>query len=663
MKHWWEGYPWRMIQTNLRETDMENMNAAAYAKDLNDFGATVVTLNAAGIIASYHSSLPYHPDSEYLSGDSLKQMVDACHEEGIKVIARTDFSKIRESVYKEHPEWAYKTKDGEIVNYNGFVHTCPNSEYQRVHMFEILKELFSTHDFDGLFCNMSGFLVVDYSGKYHGPCHCENCSTRFKDEFGLELPEKDNFHSEVYKKYMLFKQNCEKQQNDKLYETVKSISPEIAINKWDYVRSESNTEMGRPQWEYSASSNSRVISGTERERPTDNASVDFMGFRYRQISVSPELMALRQWQNLANAGSLSLYIMGTLGNHRDTSSFAPTREVFQFHKKHESYYKDLKSAAKVLVMRKALWQTDPEVFGWIRALTESHIPFDELRLSEFEEISQLSGKEVLVLGDMKFISDRQAAIIDEFAEKGGIVIASGETGYFNEKYAPREQNALSCMGVGKKLDVKRNLMSSMFEITEEEAHHFPRCVNTPFIAPGDTVVFVDTDESVQKMLHLIPEHPFGPPEICYHSEVEETPGLLLHEYGEGKGIYVPWNIGTFYRNEGYANTLNLMKDLLYSIVGVEEIAEGLTPMVEINMVEKENQKMIQLINNSGCFSNSYFKPLPIYNIKLKINLKNHKDNNLVALRGGRVEGEYRDGYLYITLDELRDYEGIVITTN
>ena len=31
---WWESYPWRMVQTNLREIDMADMDAKAYAADL-----------------------------------------------------------------------------------------------------------------------------------------------------------------------------------------------------------------------------------------------------------------------------------------------------------------------------------------------------------------------------------------------------------------------------------------------------------------------------------------------------------------------------------------------------------------------------------------------------------------------------------------------------
>ena len=174
-KGWWIDYPWRMVQTNLREIDMENMDAAAYAKELKEYHATVVTLNAAGILASYETKLDFQNQSAYLNGDTLKQMIEECHKVGIRVIARCDFSKISYEMYLKHPDWAYRRADGEIVNYNGFVQTCVNSEYQQKYVFEILKELFREHDFDGVFCNMSGFMIVDYDYNYHGPCHCENC--------------------------------------------------------------------------------------------------------------------------------------------------------------------------------------------------------------------------------------------------------------------------------------------------------------------------------------------------------------------------------------------------------------------------------------------------------------------------------------------------------
>ena len=161
-ENWWIDYPWRMVQTNLRETDMISMDASSFAKELKEYGATVVTLNAAGILASYDTKLSYQKKNSYLTGDTLKQMIDECHALGIKVIARCDFSKVPSEIYKEHPEWAHVNKDGQPFDYNGFVQTCINSDYQQKYIFEILEELFTGHDFDGLFCNMSGTMAVDY---------------------------------------------------------------------------------------------------------------------------------------------------------------------------------------------------------------------------------------------------------------------------------------------------------------------------------------------------------------------------------------------------------------------------------------------------------------------------------------------------------------------
>lgn len=93
VKHWWTDYPWRMIQTNLRETDMADIDAEAYAQQLADYGATVVTLNAAGIIASYQTKLDFQTQSPYLTGSSLMEIIEACHKRGIRVIARTDFQR------------------------------------------------------------------------------------------------------------------------------------------------------------------------------------------------------------------------------------------------------------------------------------------------------------------------------------------------------------------------------------------------------------------------------------------------------------------------------------------------------------------------------------------------------------------------------------------
>ena len=83
-------------------------------------------------------------------------------------------------------------------------------------------------------------------------------------------------------------------------------------------------------------------------------------------------------------------------------------------------------------------------------------------------------------------------------------------------------------------------------------------------------------------MKLVPEHPFGPPEVAYFTEITDIPGLTLHPHGAGKGILIPWSIGAFYQGEGYTNTLNVIQDcLLYTSMlcfgGVELAFPGFDP--------------------------------------------------------------------------------------
>lgn len=649
---WWKNYPWRMVQTNLREIDMADIDAKKFASDLADFGATVVTLNAGGILASYESKLPYHTVNNYLTGSSLKEIIDACHTRGIRVIARMDFSKIPYAVYEQHSDWAFRTADGGIVNQNGFVQTCQNSVYQQEKVMEILEELLTTHSFDGVYCNMSGFIATDYRGKVYGFCTCDRCREGFQNAFHLDVPVKMDRKDPVTMRYMSFQAACGKKLREKMNAVIKAINPEIAVDKVDYLRTESHTDIGEPIWIYSASSNSRQTAGGDRHWISDNASVDFMGFRYRESSVCPGVMELRQWQNLANSGNTSVYIMGRLDNHKDIAFYEATRKVFQFHKEHEEILSGLTSGAEVLLIVKAQQSRfDSESYGWIRALTASHIPFDEVKTTGITH-QTLSGKKVVILADAKDLTTEQAAILDSFVESGGIVISSGDSGVRGNAAS------LKSLGIDKILDKKRGCMSTVFTVTEEKT--FPRCCNSPVIAPGAEVVHAEYAKDVKKYLHTQPEPIFGPPEVCYAKEETEEPGLTIQRFGKGLGIFIPWFCGSFYHNEGYTNTLNFMQDVLFTICELPNLAPALHPSVELVLSKKKHKTVISLINTSGFFGNSFFTPIPMYDIAVEIP---GTFQNVSALNGGYAKAFGKETSTVITLNSLKNFEMIVLEEN
>lgn len=633
-----------MVQTNFREIDMDGIDAKNFAQSLADFGATVVTLNAGGILASYESKLPYHTVSKYLTGSTLKEIVDACHAKGIKVIARMDFSKIPYAVYEQHPDWAFRTADGGIVNQNGFVQTCQNSEYQQEKVMEILTELLTTHPFDGVYCNMSGFVATGYDGSIYGFCTCDRCKAGFKAAFNMDVPDKMDMRNPAMMRYMGFQSGAGKKLRTKMNAVIKSISDEIAVDKVDYLRSESHTDIDVPIWVYSASSNARqtVFGG----QVSDNASVDYMGFRYRESSVSPGVSELRQWQNLANAGSASVYVIGRLDNHRDKSTFENHKKVFRFHKEHEDIVVGRTSAAEVLLVCKGqAGRFDPESYGWIRALSASHVPFDEVKSSGVTEAA-LAGKKVVIVADAKDLQPNQCQMLDAFAQNGGILVVSGDSGVRGDA------SSLKSLGIEKIVE-KKKTVSTVFTVTDSDAAVLKRSAAAPVITPGAEIRICEYASGVQQFLCTEPEPAYGPPEIAYHTAEEQNPGLTVNAYGSGKAVYIPWFCGSFYQNEGYTNTLNIMQDVLFEICGLPQLAPDLHESVELVLSRKDNKIVVSLINASGYFGNSFFKPVPMTNIELHIP---GSFANAKALNGGTVT--LSDGT--VLLNKLNDFEMIVL---
>ena len=660
MKHWWEDYPWRMVQTNLSEIDMEDMDAEAFAKSLSDFGATVVNLNAAGILANYDTAHPFHKRNPHLHGDSLLSVVEACHAKGIRVNARTDFSRVAYDLYLEHPDWAVRTEEGGLINYNGFVSVCINSPYQQKHMFGILRELFAAHPFDGLFCNMSGFRSYDYSGRQYGPCHCENCRRRFREFYGKELPDNAALKGEYRNLYEDFKQRCVSEHTAALVKAVKEISPEIAISGVDYVRSETNTEYGRTNWVYDAALNSRLGVNASVSGISDNSSTAFIGYRHRHISVSPALLELRQWQNLANSGNLSLYIMGRLEKLRDRSCLLPTQKVYRFHKEHEELFRGLRRKAEVLLVSSGNWKArSPETRGFVKLLEGLHIPYDCVQLLHLGE-ELLSDKKLLILGDLPVLTDSQAGLIDRFAEQGGTVFVTGSIACEGGAEGPETgKPVLKCIGIREVKRVREDLFSSMFEIRTGEEERFPSCRERPLIAPGEWLAELIPEEGTQTLLSLVPEHPFGPPELCYYPERREaSAGLFVNTFGKGGACTLPWKAGALYEKEGLENTEAFLRDVLFCFCGAGSIAPGLTPMVSVTVSEKPGAEVLQLVNMTGVFGNRYVEPVPVRDLRLV--LPDREYRGIRTLCGGKGDARRTGDGLEIRLDSLAAYEAVVI---
>lgn len=659
---WWKNYPWRMIQTNLREIDFRDLDVKRFVDDLKEFHATVALINAGGISASYRTKLPWQAQNPWAADDKLKQLVELCHDNGIRVLARTDFSKVKEEIWEKYSHWAFRTAEGRVMNYNGYVQTCINSEYQQQYAFDILREIFETIPFDGLFCNMGGFQTRDYDFKDYGFCHCEACRKKFYEMSGFELPEKEDMSDPAYVSYTIFQKRIIREYRQKIVSFLKGFERDLCFDDEDYARIEASTELHRrlPHWQYHASSNCRVILGDgSSDIICSNTSVEYVGYALRDVAVSPQLQKLREWQNLANLGGLDYYLMGRIDNHLDRSGFEAIKQVFAFHARNQSYYMGLKNKAKVLLVRNDRWVATEEEKGWIRTLTESHIPFAELLPTEYAG-ANLAKYKLIILPDHPFLSEEEIERTEEYVKNGGTLLVSGMTGLVDEKKGVKSCPSLQCQGIESISEIRDDMASAMFLVQGADKELFPSFGDTDVIALGDRYIFMKAKERTQRILRMIPVHPYGPPECCYFVDITENPCLYINYYGEGRAITIPWYPGEFFARTGHSNLYGFMKDVLWKLCRADSVSDSLSEMIEVSVSENgDGLVMIQLVNNSGSYGVSWVKPIPVGNVVMELP-QVRAVSDVFSLMGNQLVWTWKEKRLHIELEKLEDYDAIVI---
>jgi hypothetical protein len=623
MANWWEGFAWRLIQTNLREIDMEDISAERFVGDVKEFNASVVMINAAGIIASYPTKLKYHYQSRFLKGDSLKAIIEKCHEAEIRVIARTDFSKIRRDVFKDHPEWAYRTIDGHIIDYEGDIHACINGGYQHDYSFDIVKECITELDFDGIYFNMAGYQARDYANRYYGICHCDSCKKLFMEKYGLLLPEVENSADPVFQKYRVFQRLTTRAHNERLCRFIRSIRPDILIDRDFFtmekgmIRQESNTALDRPlpHWQYSGSENTKWVRGSFKCSLSSNASVDFWDFPIRHTAVSPVQQETRLWQNLANTGQLDYYLIGRIDNHDDMSGFNSVKRVFSYHKQHEALYQNNESVAEIAMVTEEHWGgfgENREAAGIYRILTEAHYLFDVVFLSRITFVD-INKYKLLVLANLVNISDEETDILENFVRQGGMIFCTAGTGSRNGNGEPRKIPALSCMGINA-IGVEQNVRGAYFHIDDSEHEFFRRFDGVNLVSIDGSYIYAAYNDDVRGILKMIPPQPFGPPERCYAQRgYVDNYAAIINRSGSGCCVFVPWYPGQLFHRQGYPNTMNFILDMFEHCFKIKPLETDLPPMVEITLskIGNDNSWLVHLINQTGHFGNSFYPPVTI----------------------------------------------------
>lgn len=368
---------------------------------------------------------------------------------------------------------------------------------------------------------------------------------------------------------------------------------------------------------------------------------------------------MRLWQNMANLGALDYYLIGRLDTATDRSAFETVKRIFAFREKHDAVYRNLHSTASVMLRRKDRWVATEEEKGWIRVLTEAHIPFAEI-LPDAMRQADLTRYRVVILADEGKLERQEGDMIDKYVLQGGIVIASGLNRIREYSNGSGETEFLKSSGILKLEREDRQAMSAQLFLEKEEKQAFPSYQDIDAVPVGDTYFFLEHNKEAKTFLKFIPRQPFGPPECCCTREVWDYPGLIDYTYGSGRHLTLPWLPGSFYSKTGHSNTVGFMRDILTKHSGLVSVAADLTPMAEVTVsADDRGHILIQLVNNSGAFGLTFFAPLPVEHVSLQIPTEK-LPVSVISLMGGHVTWRQENGILFLLLDCLAEYDALRI---
>ena len=671
---WWKANNIRMIQANLPAYEA-TLNVDSLIADLKYFSANTLLINAGGIMAFYPTKLENQYVNPYMKENMLGDVITKCHAEGIRVMVRFDFSRAHKSIFDKHPDWFYISPQGErIINDDMYVVSI-NAPYEQEQLFNIVGEVIERYPVDGIFLNMPGYQTRNaYVGKYHGIDQNEYEKKRFAEfSKGLKLPVEENPDDPVFKKYLEFKQHTTTDLMRRLHQLVKAKSKNIAIctyseNYVDIIRHESQTN-SLPYWPYNASDNVNNTMTSYPDHIVCNASIQQISFQSRYNAIEPEEIAIRLYENIANGSGLDLSLMGDFQDYEDERNYEAIRRIYAHHKKYEAYYGRYKTTAKVLVVSPGTWpsgEAGHEYRGVQLMLKEAHIQYDIIEDSQIvNRAKALNQYKVIIFPGITRLESSTINVLND-ALKQGINIIATNTAFSDDDHA-----LMQLFGAKAIQSVHDG---AGFYLNPDNKKFFKRFEQQTLLFWKFNLGLYDFSAADSAFLPILTPGRPGPPEIIGGHEPTGKYALGVKEHERGKAILMPINLGRLYYIHGYEQHKNILLDAIEYVYpeADEMIQTNAPPRVEVILQEFAKNKpenlnfgtsdgmILHLVNLTGFSGNTYFDPLPVHNVSFIIKSDFRPTGIFSMNKGKQVEFSWENDHVKFSLEELGEYDGIVI---
>ena len=716
--NWWRR-PLRAIHTVLREPDAADYDLDGVLDWLERWRTNVYAVNGGGLCAFYQTEIPFHRKNRFLDGrDLFKEIVDACHGIGVRVVARMDFRGMHRDLYEAHPDWAAHDADGKPKTREVLYAACPNSPFRNEGFaIPLIDEVLGRCGADGIWENAAAF---------GGRCYCPHCVRKFREDTGLErIPRDENWEDPAWRRYVGWRYACVREHTVRLRDAVKRHGPDKSYcgeffsyleggsrenaedvdsirDLWDYQMacifpltrgSFRSPLLPVPVWraeeqiKYLRATGGGNWTGfdvaTGRDAPPAQTPVMLYGHfdnQSRYTIPAPEEMALWLAGMAAQGGSPwdCSFVGVPPSRWWDRRHQEDHAAFFRFMAEHEGDFAGLESVAEVGLVHSHRTQDhfasgdaarDAYVThqrGWMPALFASHRQWDVLPPSQLSA-DVLRRYRAVVLPNVACLSDDEASTLRSYVEDGGSLIASFETGCYTADGARREAGALDDLFGVQTLGV-----ASRGPLPHSYARLRRAGTEAVFLAGFDDTEIVTNEGHVRVVraagayVHatLVPEIFPQPPDLSYPTLWEnDAPLVVTHRHGRGRVVYFAGQTDRLNFTSGHPDHGRLLANALSWVLEDDPpLVETDAPAhVHVSLLRQRSTGRIyvHLVNYSGAQGRPVISPFPTGPIRLTLDarLPAGRPAEATLLKSGRtVAIQHGPGRLSLTVPDLALHE-------
>jgi hypothetical protein len=714
----WYLRTYRWGQTNITEQDPIQYDIAWWREYWKRTEVQGVIVNAGGIVAYYPSKFPLQHRAQFLNGrDLFGELTEAAHRDGLAVMARMDSSRTSEDFYRAHPDWFARTADGQPYRAADQYTTCVNSAYYDEYLPEVLREIIQRS-------HPEGFTDNSWAGMGRASiCYCDNCQRTFRAKTGQAIPRRANWDDAAYRQWILWNYARRTELWEFNNRTTQAAGGADCI--WSGMNSGSVTAEAssfRDLKEICRRAHIVMLDHQARADATGFQQNGDTGKRVHALlgwdKLAPESMAMyengrtnfrlaskpaaeaRMWMIAGMAGGIQPWWHHVGAYQEDPRAYRTAEPVMKWHKANEAYLTDRQPVASVGLVwsqrntdfygrENAADLVDAPYDGFAQALIRARIPYLPVHADDLDR--DAAGVSVLILANTGGLSDDQCAAIRRFVERGGSLIATGESTLYTEWGDARPDFALADLlrvHVGSKpvrglaapsrqtyLRLHPELRARAYgpksgkePAPEGQRHAALQGFDETDILPfGGTLQPLKVDEGAMVPLTFVPEFPAFPPETAWMRVTDTAiPGLVVSETAKGARIaYLAADLDRRYQRELLPDHGNLLANLV-RWAAKDSIPLGVrgAGLIDCHLYRQPGRMILHLVNltSAGTWRSPMDELIPIgpvqVRIKLPAGVPGRTAKRLVS--PGAAAVAVRQGWAELEVKSILDHEVVVV---